>query len=144
MSNQELATQLHELKGMVKALLDIIANAPAEDNQRELKIAARSRKDKLDNIMGVQKETTISYPRQMQQQALGGVVKRQQPAVTTIAQQAAAVIVVAPLQAQPAAAQQDMEEEGEILEPASQTLEDTDSIEAKTQQEEIKEQKLKL
>uniref|UniRef100_A0A915HQH5 Uncharacterized protein n=1 Tax=Romanomermis culicivorax TaxID=13658 RepID=A0A915HQH5_ROMCU len=34
------------------------------------------------------------------------------------------------------------EEEGEILEPASQTLEDKTSMEAKTQQEEIEEDKV--
>uniref|UniRef100_A0A915JJM6 Uncharacterized protein n=1 Tax=Romanomermis culicivorax TaxID=13658 RepID=A0A915JJM6_ROMCU len=35
MSNQELATQLGELKGTVKALFGIIANAATKDNKRE-------------------------------------------------------------------------------------------------------------
>uniref|UniRef100_A0A915J1E6 Uncharacterized protein n=1 Tax=Romanomermis culicivorax TaxID=13658 RepID=A0A915J1E6_ROMCU len=33
MSTQELATKLRELKGTVKALLDIIANAATKDNK---------------------------------------------------------------------------------------------------------------
>uniref|UniRef100_A0A915J6S4 Uncharacterized protein n=1 Tax=Romanomermis culicivorax TaxID=13658 RepID=A0A915J6S4_ROMCU len=35
MSNQELATQLGELKGTLKALFNIIANAASKDNKRE-------------------------------------------------------------------------------------------------------------
>uniref|UniRef100_A0A915I4R0 Uncharacterized protein n=1 Tax=Romanomermis culicivorax TaxID=13658 RepID=A0A915I4R0_ROMCU len=35
MSMQELVTQLHELKGTVEALFDIIVNAATEDNKRE-------------------------------------------------------------------------------------------------------------
>uniref|UniRef100_A0A915HS64 Uncharacterized protein n=1 Tax=Romanomermis culicivorax TaxID=13658 RepID=A0A915HS64_ROMCU len=35
MSNQELATQLCELKGTLEALFDIIMNAATEDNNNE-------------------------------------------------------------------------------------------------------------
>uniref|UniRef100_A0A915IZ26 PiggyBac transposable element-derived protein domain-containing protein n=1 Tax=Romanomermis culicivorax TaxID=13658 RepID=A0A915IZ26_ROMCU len=44
MSNQELVTQLRELKGTIKAVLDIIANATTEDNKRE----ANSHQQELD------------------------------------------------------------------------------------------------
>uniref|UniRef100_A0A915IEH1 Mediator of RNA polymerase II transcription subunit 21 n=1 Tax=Romanomermis culicivorax TaxID=13658 RepID=A0A915IEH1_ROMCU len=43
-SNQELAMQLHKLKGTVEALFDIIENAATEDNKRE----ANSRQQELD------------------------------------------------------------------------------------------------
>uniref|UniRef100_A0A915HIV6 Uncharacterized protein n=1 Tax=Romanomermis culicivorax TaxID=13658 RepID=A0A915HIV6_ROMCU len=35
MANQELVTQLHELKTRVEALFDIITNAATEDKKRE-------------------------------------------------------------------------------------------------------------
>uniref|UniRef100_A0A915L8F6 Uncharacterized protein n=1 Tax=Romanomermis culicivorax TaxID=13658 RepID=A0A915L8F6_ROMCU len=37
MSNQELVTQFHKLKGMVEALFDIVANVATEDNRTETK-----------------------------------------------------------------------------------------------------------
>uniref|UniRef100_A0A915J5P2 Uncharacterized protein n=1 Tax=Romanomermis culicivorax TaxID=13658 RepID=A0A915J5P2_ROMCU len=85
----------------------------------------------------------------VQPQAPAPVVKAQQLALDTGATQAAAVVVVVPPPMQPAVAQltpvaqtpspseEDEEEDGEILESEGQTLEDKDSMEAKTQLQEI-------
>uniref|UniRef100_A0A915IMH9 Uncharacterized protein n=1 Tax=Romanomermis culicivorax TaxID=13658 RepID=A0A915IMH9_ROMCU len=51
MSNQELTTQLHKLKGTVKALFNIIGNTATEDNKREAKSPGRSRIDRLDHSL---------------------------------------------------------------------------------------------